>query len=151
MIAAISRPAVILAACLTWAAWAGPALAAPQSIKVQLTGAQEVPPVETSATATADLTYDRSTRAVTWTITYSGLSAGATMAHFHGPAAEGKNGPVMIWLSKQGSPVESPFSGQATLTTEQAQQFEAGDIYINIHTPTHPAGELRGQIKPPKS
>jgi hypothetical protein len=151
MIASIFRPAVILAACITWAAWAGPALAAPQSIKVQLTGGQEVPPVETSGTGSADLTYDPSTRVVTWTITYSGLSGAATMAHFHGPAAEGKNGPVLTWLSKQGSPAESPLTGQATLTPEQAQQFEAGEIYVNVHTPAHPAGEIRGQIKPPKS
>ena len=116
-----------------------------------LTGAQEVPPVETSGTGTAGLTYDPSTRVVTWSITYSGLSGAATMAHFHGPAGEGKNGPVVTWLSKQGSPAESPLSGQATLTPEQAQQFESGEMYINVHTPAHPAGEIRGQIKPSKS
>ena len=148
---ALSRRAVILAACLTAAAWAGPAQAAPQSFKVQLTGAQSVPPVDTTATGTADITYDPATREVTWTITYSGLAGGATMAHFHGPAAEGKNGPVVVWLSKQGSPAASPFAGQATLTPEQAQQFVAGEWYVNVHTAAHPAGEIRGQVKPPKS
>ncbi len=148
---AISRRAVILAAGLATAAWAGLAQAAPESIKVQLTGAQQVPPVQTPATGTADITYDPATRMVTWTITYSGLTGAATMAHFHGPAPEGKNGPVVIWLSKQGSPATSPISGQATLTPEQAQQFAAGDWYVNVHTQAHPAGEIRGQVMPPKS
>jgi hypothetical protein len=138
-------------ACLTFAAWAALAQAAPQSIKVQITGQQVVPPVQTSATGIADFTFDPGTRVVTWTITYSGLSGPATMAHFHGPAAEGKNGPVMIWLSKQGSPAESPISGQATLTPEQAQQFAVGELYVNVHTQARPAGEIRGQVKPPKN
>jgi hypothetical protein len=146
----LSRRAVVLAAGLFAAAWAGQAQAAPESFKVQLTGAQMVPPVETAATGTADITYDPATRVVTWAITYSGLSGPATMAHFHGPAPEGKNGPVVIWLSKQGSPAASPISGQATLTPEQAQQFAAGDWYVNVHTQAHPAGEIRGQVKPPK-
>jgi hypothetical protein len=110
-----------------------------------------VPPVQTAGTGTADLTYDPATRVVTWNITYSGLSGSASMAHFHGPAAEGKNGPVVIWLTKQGSPVESPTKGEATLTPEQAQQFTAGEWYINVHTQAHPAGEIRGQVMPPKS
>jgi len=135
---AISRRAVIVTACLTGMAWAELAQAAPVSFKVPLAGAQQVPPVETQGTGTADLTYDPSTRVVTWTITYGGLSGPATMAHFHGPAAEGKNGPVVIWLSKQGSPAGSPISGQATLTAEQAQQFAAGDWYIK--TTSGPTG-----------
>ncbi len=74
-----------------------------------------------------------------------------TMAHFHGPAAAGKNGPVVIWLSKQGTPPASPIKGEATLTPEQAAQFTAGEWYINLHTQSHPAGEIRGQVVPPKS
>jgi hypothetical protein len=124
-------------------AWAE--LAPAESIKVQLSGSQEVPPVQTSGTGTADLTYDPSTRVVTWTIIYSGLSGTATMAHFHGPA-----GKLEIWLSKRGSPAESPIKGEATLTSEQAQLFAAGDLYINVHTQAHPGGELRGQVVPPK-
>ena len=151
MYSAISRRAAILAASLTIIAYAGLAQAAPVSFKVQITGAQQVPPVENTGTGTANLTYDPSTRAVTWTITYSGLSGPATMAHFHGPAPEGKNGPVAIWLSKQGSPAESPITGQATLTPDQAQEFAAGEWYVNVHTQAHPGGEIRGQVMPPKS
>jgi hypothetical protein len=133
------------------AALAVPLQAAPMSFKVALTGAQQVPPVQTAATATADLTYDPATRVVTWNVTYSGLSGPATMAHFHGPATEGNNGPPVIWLTQKGAVVEGPIKGEATLTPEQAQQFTAGEWYVNVHTQANPKGEIRGQVMPPKS
>jgi hypothetical protein len=127
------------------------ALAAPIAFTVPLTGAQQVPPVQTSGSGTANLTYDPQTRVVTWSITYNDLSSPATMAHFHGPAGPGKNAPVVIWLTKRGGPVSSPITGQAKLTPAQAQQFMAGEWYINVHTTAHPGGEIRGQVVPPKS
>ncbi len=124
--------------------------AAPVSFQVPLSGAQCVPPVETEGKGTADLSYDPATRVVTWKIPYSGLSSAPTMAHFHGPAKQGENGPALIWLSVQGSPPANPLTGSATLTPEQAQQFSAGEWYVNVHTKSHPAGEIRGQVIPPK-
>ncbi len=132
-------------------AGAGLAHAEPASFKVELTGAQSAPPVETSGTGTAEVTYDPATRTVTWNIAYSGLSSPATMAHFHGPAKAGQNAPPVIWLSKQGSPPANPMTGSATLTPEQAKQFTDGEWYINVHSQSHPAGEIRGQVVPPKS
>jgi hypothetical protein len=147
----ISRRIVIPAVCaIALTGWAVGAQAASESFKVALTGAQQVPPVETSASGTANVTYDPATRVVTWDITYNGLSAAATMAHFHGPAAAGANGPVAVWLSHKGSAADSPLKGEATLTPEQAAQFTAGEWYINVHTAAHPAGEIRGQVVPPK-
>ena len=125
--------------------------AAPISFTVPLTGAQEVPPVETKGSGAADLTYDPGTRLVTWTVTLNGLSSEATMAHFHGPAASGKNASVKVWLSGKGAAVTSPLKGQATLSPADAQEFLAGEMYINVHTKDHPAGEIRGQVLPPKS
>jgi hypothetical protein len=148
----ISRRDVIVAAALTGIVlWAPASQAAPLSFKVALTGAQQAPPVQTAATGTADLAYDPATRMLTWNVTYSGLSGPATMAHFHGPAAEGKNGPPVIWLVEKGAAVASPIKGQATLTPEQAQQFMAGEWYVNVHTQANPNGEIRGQAMPPKS
>ena len=43
-------------------------LADPTSFKVPLTGAQGVPPVDTTGSGTAELTYDPATRVVTWNI-----------------------------------------------------------------------------------
>jgi CHRD domain len=98
----MSRREIVFTACLAGiAAWAGPTLAAPVSFKVPLTGAQQVPPVQTAATGTADLTYDPATRVLTWSVAYNGVSGPATMAHFHGPASEGKNGPPVIWLARR--------------------------------------------------
>lgn len=128
------------------------AQAAPVSFEVPLTGAQQVPPVQTSGSGKADLTYDAGTRVVTWDISFSGLSSQATMAHFHGPAPAGKNAGVKVWLSQKGKmQVTSPIKGQATLSADDAKMFEAGDMYINVHTKDHPGGEIRGQVVPPKS
>jgi hypothetical protein len=126
--------------------------AAPVSFEVPLDGAQQVPPVQTSGSGKADLTYDASTRVVTWNVSFSGLSSQATMAHFHGPAPAGKNAGVKVWMSQKGNmEVTSPLSGQATLSPDDAKLFEAGDMYMNVHTKDHPDGEIRGQVVPPKS
>jgi hypothetical protein len=138
---------------LTSLALAGSTLvarAAPASFSVPLTGAQQVPPVTTAGSGAAALTYDPTSRVVTWSVTFSGLSGPPTMAHFHGPAAAGANAPVLVWISKKGEPVTSPITGQATLTPDQAMQFTAGQWYVNVHTAAHPAGEIRGQVMPPK-
>lgn len=128
------------------------AQAAPVSFEVPLTGTQQVPPVQTSGSGSADLTYDASTRVVTWNIRFSGLSSQATMAHFHGPAPAGKNAGVKVWISQKGNMnMASPLKGQATLSPDEAKMFEAGDMYINVHTKNHPSGEIRGQVVPPKS
>ena len=55
-----------------------------------------------------------------------------------------------VWLTQKGKPVSSPIKGHATLTEAQAKQFMDGESYINVHTKDHPAGEIRGQIMPPK-
>lgn len=128
------------------------AQAAPVSFKVVLTGADEVPPVQNTGSGTVELTYDSGTRVVTWDVSFSGLSGPATMAHFHGPAAAGKNAGVKVWISQKGGmDVASPIKGEATLSPDDAKMFEAGDMYINVHTKDHPGGEIRGQVVPPKS
>jgi CHRD domain-containing protein len=139
---------LILLGCIVGLAWAAPAGAAAQATKVPLTVAQCTPSVESSATGTADLTFDPATRVVRWSVSYSDLSSAATMVHIHGPAEPGKNGPVMVWLSKQGTAPSSPITGEATLTPEQTKEWEGGTLYVNLHTQSHPACELRGQIKP---
>jgi len=144
------RRSLIALPLLAWAWSTGTALAAAVSFNVPLTGAQQVPPVDTKGGGTAHLTYDAATRRTTWSITYSNLSGPVTMAHFHN-GAQGQNGPVTIWLSAKSGPISSPITGKATLTPEQAQQFTAGQWYINVHTKDHPGGEIRGQVTPPKS
>jgi hypothetical protein len=147
---AVSRRTLLATVSLVWAGSTIVALAAPTSFKVPLTGAQQVPGVQTSGKGEADMTYDPATHELTWSVTYSGLSSAVTMAHFHGPAAEGKNGPPVIWLTKKEAAWSSPIKGQATLTADQATQLMSGQWYINVHTQDHPSGEVRGQVMPPK-
>jgi hypothetical protein len=140
-----------IAGLIGLAVWGAPSLAAPVTFKVALTGPQQVPPVETAAAGTAEITYDPATRVVKWTVTYDGLSGPATMAHFHGPAASGAVAAPVIWLTEKGAAVTGPIKGEATLTPEQAEQFTSGMWYVNIHTAANPKGEIRGQVVPPKS
>ncbi|HLI13911.1 MAG TPA: CHRD domain-containing protein [Alphaproteobacteria bacterium] len=149
MTGALSRRAVFALAGLACLTWAGPVAAAPMSFTVPLSGAEEIPPLSIPAKGTASLTWDPGTRVVAWTITMGDLSSPVTMAHFHN-GAQGKSGPVQIWLTENGNAVTNPIKGSATLTPEQAKAFEAGDWYINVHTKDHPAGEIRGQVTPPK-
>ena len=61
-----------------------------------MSGALENPPVKTPGKGTAMLSYDPSSRKLSWIIEFSDLSGPATMAHFHGPAQPGKNGPPVL-------------------------------------------------------
>jgi hypothetical protein len=133
---------ILMAGCALLAL-AGSAFAAEMMMKTELSAAQEVPPVESAATGTADVTYDDATKTLTWTVEYSGLTGPATAAHFHGPAKEGENAGVAIPIDD----LESPMEGSATLTDEQAQQLADGLLYVNIHTAANPKGEIRGQVK----
>jgi hypothetical protein len=125
------------------------ASASPISFDVPLSSAAEVPPEVSQAKGEAKLTWDRGTRVITWEITATALSGPATMAHFH-RAPPGKNGSITVWLSAQGDPAVFPIKGERTLTAEQAEEFEGGQWYVNIHTRAHPSGEIRGQVQPPK-
>ena len=120
---------------------AGPASA--EKFKATLSGKSEVPPNASTATGTADIDYDPSTKKISWKLTYSGLSGPATAAHFHGPADASKNAsPVVPIPNIAASPVE----GSATLTDAQAKDLEAGKYYVNVHTAANPGGEIRGQV-----
>jgi CHRD domain len=107
-----------------------------------LSGKVQVPPVVTEASGTFGATFDTATRQLTWKGTYSGLSGRATAAHFHGPADATATAPVSLGWTK----IDSPFDGSATLTEKQAGELLAGKWYVNIHTQSHPGGEIRGQV-----
>lgn len=118
----------------------------PQTVHLggTLTGAQEVPAVASAGTGTLDATFEKDTRRLAWTLTYSGLSGRATAAHFHGPAAAGQNAGVLVPFPNPASPI----SGETTLTEAQASDLLAGRWYANVHTAAHPGGEIRAQVTP---
>jgi hypothetical protein len=113
------------------------------TMTAQLSGASEVPPVASSASASVQAQLDRGTRKLTWTIVHSGLSGSLTAAHFHGPASAGENAGVAVPLA--GS-LDSPINGSATISEAQMADLLAGKWYLNLHTAAHPSGEIRGQV-----
>jgi len=121
---------------------AAPAFADMEKFKADLTGPGEVPPTTSKGTGAIEATYDTATKTLTWSGSYSGLTGPEIAAHFHGPAALGKNAAVMVPVDAK----ESPFKGSATLTDEQAKAFADGLVYFNIHTPANKPGEIRGQM-----
>ena len=104
----------------------------------------EVPPKKTDGMGTADVTYDTATKKLSWTVTYSGLTGPAIMAHFHGPAKAGKNAAVEVPLTGD---LASPTKGSATLTAGQEKDLMNGLLYLNFHTQANKAGEIRGQVE----
>lgn len=121
---------------------AGAASAETMTFKAMLKGADEVPANTTAGTGEVTADLDTASKTLTYTVTYSGLTGPATMAHFHGPAAAGSNAPPVIVLQN----VASPIKGTATLTDAQIGDLEAGMWYLNVHTAAHPSGEIRGQL-----
>lgn len=112
-------------------------------LKADLKAMDEVPPNDSKGAGKLEATYDSSTKQLSYTADYSGLTGNATMAHFHGPADAGKNAPIVVPV--QGS-VASPIKGTATLTDAQAAELLAGKLYFNVHTEKHKGGEIRGQV-----
>ena len=131
--------ALIIAVC-TFGAYSSTAVAA--GVKVTLTGDQEVPPVKSTGSGSGTLTIGAD-KSVSGSVTTTGIPG--TMAHIH-EAATGKNGPVIIPLTKNGDTYTVP--ADAKLSEAQYASFQAGNLYVNVHTAANPGGELRGQLKP---
>ncbi|NHN59085.1 MULTISPECIES: CHRD domain-containing protein [Halorussus] len=123
-----------------------------------LTGENEVPPVETDAFGVAGfrLAPDES-RVDYWLVV--GDIENVEQAHVHkGPPD--LNGNVVAYLF---GPARRPVTktgllASGTLTDEDAiwpltdaaglaEQLRAENVYVNVHTAEHPAGEIRGQIR----
>ena len=109
--------------------------------RVVLQGAQEVPPVSTTASGTGIIKIGPD-RSVSGSITTSGINA--TAAHIH-EGATGTNGPVIVPLTKTSDNVWSVPAG-AKLTEAQYAGHVARNLYVNVHSAAHPGGEIRGQI-----
>jgi hypothetical protein len=130
----------VLAASLALASF-GAALAAESA--VNLTGAQEVPPVDTPAKGNGSINIGPD-GSVSGSVKTTGIVS--TAAHIH-VGATGKNGPVIVPLAKQGDDTYVVPSG-AKLNESQMASYKAGDLYVNVHSAKHPGGEIRAQLKP---
>jgi hypothetical protein len=121
----------------------GEGVAMATTVRAVLAGSHEVPPVVTAAHGSAVVTVDAGGRVSGRVISHG---TKATMVRIH-EGAEGTNGPILIWL-KQRAPGLWVVPPEAQLTALQHRRFLAGELYINVHSARHPAGELRGQLLP---
>lgn len=134
-----------------------------------LSGAQEVPPVESQGSGVLHLEFDRGFTRGDYQLIVSGLT-GVTAAHLH-CAAAGENGPIVVPLfesqeeegtSEDGTLSEGTFTGAEVTPPDDTQvcgvplnnvasltnAIREGLVYVNVHTQANPEGEIRGQIFP---
>ena len=130
---------VVLASAYGAVSIGAPAMDTP----AMLSGTQEVPPVQTAASASSSIAV-----AEDMTVTGSVVTADiqSTNAHIH-QGAVGVSGPVVVTLVKT---AEQQWSVPANtkLTAEQYKSYKAGDFYVNVHSAAHKDGEIRLQLKP---
>jgi hypothetical protein len=110
--------------------------------RVQLTGAEEVPPVSTSAKGEGSFTIGKD-GSVKGSVSTTGMQG--TAAHIH-QGAKGQNGPVIVPLTKNGDTYSAPDS--AKLNEAQMSAFKAGNLYVNVHSAANKGGEIRAQLQP---
>jgi len=123
-----------------------------------LSGGEEVPPVDTTATGVASFTV-MGEESVKYDVNVTGMDK-VTAAHIHS-APKGENGEVVVTLFKADSPtgeisgslangtitnstLEGDMQGLAVIDLIKA--MERGETYVNVHTEENPNGEIRGQI-----
>jgi hypothetical protein len=124
------------------ASFVGAMTAQAVDVKVKLTGDQEVPAVASTATGVGTIVI-KDDKSVSGSIKTTGIEG--TVAHIH-LAEPGKNGPPIITLTKTENTWSVPEA--AKLTDEQYKAFKDGNLYVNVHSAEHKAGEIRTQLKP---
>jgi CHRD domain len=126
----------------------------PMTVIVNLTGNEEVPPVQTGATGVAEFT-PMGMDSIGYSINATNIE-GATAGHVH-QGAKGENGPVVVTLFKYDTPMnqvlengtitadklEGPMAGKQI--SDLAAAGGNGTLYVNVHTEKNPNGEIRGQ------
>ena len=111
-------------------------------MRLNLSGASEVPAVTTRASGMGMIRVGTD-RSVSGKIMVSGLDG--TMAHIH-QGAPGQNGPVVIGLTGLGNEWMVPAGSM--LTEAQYDAYKAGNLYVNVHTEANKGGEIRAQLRP---
>ena len=103
---------------------------------LQLTSAQEVPANNSTGSGTAEVTYNKDSKMLSYTVNYSGGTGDATMAHIHGTAPKGQNAGVkkdltdVLKKSASGSFSDSVKVGDNI----KEDSLLSGMYYFNIHT-----------------
>ncbi len=143
-----SRSAIAMLVGAAILAAGSAALADTLAFKADLSGGGEAPPNNRAGKGHVDAKLETDSRTLTWTVTYSGVAGAPIGAHFHGPVSyvgltSEENAPIQV-----GTPgsLASPFKGSTTIDDRQMKDLKDGRWYFNLHTPTFPAGEIRGPV-----
>jgi hypothetical protein len=128
-----------LASCSSMPSW----MPGSGAMMVNLTGAEEVPPVSTAAKGSGSIRVAKD-GTVTGSVTTEGMNG--VMAHIH-QGAKGQNGPVIVPLEKKGDNTWAVPDGKK-LTQAQMDALKAGNLYVNVHSAAHKGGEIRAQLQP---
>ena len=116
------------------------------TLYVSMTGIQEVPgPGDPDGNGTVEINVDPRQNQVCWNL-YARQIDPATAAHIH-RGAEGVAGPVVLMLTTPDAAGHS--QGCATVDPALAREiaYQGHLFYANVHTATHPAGAIRGQLR----
>jgi hypothetical protein len=134
----LAGAALALSACSSMPDW----MPGSGAIKVNLSGAEEVPPLNVPGSGSGSFRVaDDGT--ITGSVTTKDVQG--TMAHIH-RGAKGANGPVIVPLDKKGDTYSVPAGRK--LTPEQIADLKAGRLYVNVHTERNKGGEVRAQLQP---
>ncbi len=105
-----------------------------------LSGGSEVPGNASTATGSATLIFNTTTKVFTVTVTHN--IATPTNGHIH-KAAVGVSGPALFPFAAFTSPINYT---SIALDAAQEADLNAHLYYVNIHTAAFPGGEIRGQL-----
>jgi hypothetical protein len=97
---------------------------------------QEIPQNSSTATATLNGLFDKTTKKLTYTLAINGFTP--TVLHLH-KGEVGEAGPVSVTLNANGGTTDA-------FTTQQETDLFAGSLYLNVHSATYTGGEVRGQV-----
>lgn len=146
--------AILLSSALTVSA---------QQVKLSATlnGGEEAPnKVSTGASGTVQVNVDQTAKEITVNMRIYNVPVGTTASHIHVGAPD-VAGPIIFDLVppvgttgdfsldiRLSSAHLIPRAAQGILTMDDAiQALVTGNTYINLHTTSNPAGEIRGQLR----
>ena len=125
-----------------------PAAAQDMQYRARLSPMPTTPQTKSTITGAGEALATLSGTTLTLQGDFSGMSSAATMAHVHfGPPAQ--PGPVVATLEIAAQP-SGALSASVELNVEQLRALAANSLYVQIHSESNPAGELRGWLFPKK-
>ena len=117
-----------------------------ETVSFSLNSEITVPPASVDgASGEATITVNTDTGAISGSVSVAGLTGPATAAHVHA-GGPGEAGPVVVGMESNADGSVWTVMEGAALDADAIALFEAGNLYINVHTEANAPGEIRGQL-----